>query len=547
MKSPIYVTNRKQTASFRIAGLLLAIAPLWLMLAAANMSVHAQTSSTPSPADWTQFLRNNMERWNPYETVLGVNNVGDLRLKWKNPLGVSGSGTPSSPAVVNGVVYFGTYDGIVHAVNASTTYQLWSYTGATFFSSPAVANGVVYIGSLNDSVYALNASTGEKLWSYATGNAVFSSPAVANGVVYIGSADNNVYALNASTGAKLWSYATGNAVFSSPAVANGVVYIGSADNNVYALNASTGAKLWSYATGDIVNSSPAVANGVVYFGSDDSNVYALNASTGAKLWSFSTGSNSQSGVEGSPAVANGVVYIGSANGNMYALNASTGAELWSYFTSGSVLTAPAVANGVVYMTADDVGRFGPGTGDMLALNASTGALLWSYSTGISLDSSPSVVDGVLYIAGEAILEGNNIYAFGLVESADLFLRIWPTPETVHQGDLLTYAFPVWNLGPGNAVHEVLTTQVPAGTTFDYIRISGTPGLATCTHPLFEGTGPIVCSENNIMAADTTWTVRLTVKVTAPSGTVITENATATEDTPDPNLANNTATVSTTVQ
>ena len=47
-------------------------------------------------------------------------------------------------------------------------------------------------------------------------------------------------------------------------------------------------------------------------------------------------------------------------------------------------------------------------------------------------------------------------------SADLFLRIRPTPDTVHQGDLITYAFPVWNLGPENAVHEVLTTQVPEG-------------------------------------------------------------------------------------
>ena len=157
-------------------------------------------------------------------------------------------------------------------------------------SSPAVANGVVYVGSDDDNVYALNASTGAKLWSYATGGAVYSSPAVANGVVYVGSDDGNVYALNASTGAKLWSYATGDVcaflarsgewgglcrlrrrqrvcaerqhrrqavelchrrryVHSSPAVANGVVYVGSADGNVYALNASTGAKLWSYAAG----------------------------------------------------------------------------------------------------------------------------------------------------------------------------------------------------------------------------------------------------------------------------------------------------------
>jgi uncharacterized repeat protein (TIGR01451 family) len=123
----------------------------------------------------------------------------------------------------------------------------------------------------------------------------------------------------------------------------------------------------------------------------------------------------------------------------------------------------------------------------------------------------------------------------------------PSSPTVQLGDLLTYTFPVWNLGSDDAVQEVLTTQVPYGTTFDYIRISGTPGLGTCTHPLYGETGPIVCHENSSMAPNTTWTVRLTVKVTAPAGTVITENAATMSDTPDPNMANNTATVSLTVQ
>jgi len=67
-----------------------------------------------------------------------------------------------------------------------------------------VVNGVVYVGSDDDNVYALNARTGALLWSHGTGS-VFSSPAVANGLVYVGSYDGNVYALNASTGALLWS------------------------------------------------------------------------------------------------------------------------------------------------------------------------------------------------------------------------------------------------------------------------------------------------------------------------------------------------------
>jgi outer membrane protein assembly factor BamB len=245
---------------------------------------------------------------------------------------------------------FNPYENVLSEKTVVGTGLRWSYTTGSFvFSSPAVANGVVYVGSYDGNVYALNASTGALLWSFPTGNAVDSSPAVANGVVYIGSGDNNVYALNASTGALLWSFPTGSSVESSPAVANGVVYVGSDDNNVYALNASTGAKLWSYTTFGVVFSSPAVANGVVYVGSDDKNVYALNASTGAKLWSYTTGSF----VFSSPAVANGVVYVGSYDGNVYALNASTGALLWSFPTGNAVDSSPAVANGVVYIGSGD--------------------------------------------------------------------------------------------------------------------------------------------------------------------------------------------------
>jgi len=538
MNSSIQVVDRKQNASFKIVLSIVMIAPLWLMMASANTSAHAQNTS--SPGDWTEFHRDNMQRWNPYETVLGVNNVGGLQLKWKNPIGIYLNGLESSPATVNGVMYFGSDDGNVYALNADAGTKLWSYaTGAPIISSPAVANGVVYAGSEIGSVYALNATTGVLLWSYGTGLDVFSSPSVANGVVYIGSDDGNLYALNAATGAKLWSYPTGASVESSPAVASGIVYFGSDDKKVYALNAGTGAKLWSFTTGNVVYSAPAVANGVVYVTSTDAQLYALNANTGAKLWSYNRG-----GGGSSPAVANGVVYVGSDNHNVYALNASTGVQLWKYTTGYNVDSSPAVANGVVYIVSGD--------GNVYALNASTGAKLWSYVASPAPlafveFSSPTIVNGVLYArAGSNVTREGDTYAFSL--GADLFLRILPSATTVHQGDLLTFAFPVWNLGPGVAEGEVLTNlQVPAGTSFDYVRISGTPGLGTCTHPPYGGTGQIICHEGDGMAPNTTWTVRLTVKVTAPAGTVITANAATMSDTPDPNLANNTATVSLTVQ
>ena len=347
--------------------------------------------------DWAQFrFAPSHTGFNPYEFVLSPSRVGNLALDWKYTTGDVIE--HSSPAVANGVVYVGSFDFNVYALNASSGVKLWSYTtGNKVESSPTVASGVVYVGSWDNNVYALNASTGAKLWSYATGGPVYSSPAVANGVVYVGSGDNNVYALNASTGAKLWSYTTGSTVYSSPAVADGVVYVGSFGGNVYALNASTGAELWSYTTGGSVYSSPAVANGMVYVGSFDNNVYALNAATGAKLWSYTTGFH----VWSSPAVANGVVYVGSYDDNVYALNAATGAKLWSYSTGGIVNSSPAVANGVVYVGSIDY--------NVYALNASTGAELWGYTTSSYVDSSPAVANGVVYVGSY----DHNLYAFHL--------------------------------------------------------------------------------------------------------------------------------------
>jgi uncharacterized repeat protein (TIGR01451 family) len=574
MKSPIRLINKKQTTSFRITNLL-AIAPLWLMLAVAATS--AQTSNDVSSSTTTTST--------PSDTVLNVGNVGNLQLKWKAGVGAIINGDLGAPVVANGMVYSALFDNVPLALNASTGATLWSFNKAAGGTPPAVANGVFYFGGEDGNLYALNASTGAKLWSFATGGGPFvvGPFVVANGVVYIGSPDGNVYALNASTGAKLWTFTTGGKNFSF-AVASGVVYFGSTDNNLYALNASTGAKLWSFATGGEVFSSPAVANGVVCFGSTDNNVYALNASTGAKLWSFATGEKS------SPQVVNGVVYVGSAAGYVHALNASTGAQLWS-FDDGVFPVGPlVVADGVIYLgCSPGLCAVNAGTGELMwgtdpafgglsavangvvytvsgnsvfALNASTSAQLWSYSVpdimrpnGMFTDfTAITVDDGTLYVSttigvydpqapGEFSVQW--VYAFSL--GADLFLRIQPTPTTVHQGDLITYAFPVWNLGPANAVHEVLNTQVPAGTTFDYVRISGTPGLGTCTTPPYQGTGQIVCHENGSMAPNTTWTVRLTVKVTAPSGTVITENAATLAATIDPNPANNMATVSIKVQ
>src|SRR6266545_395138 len=116
-------------------------------------------------------------------------------------------------------------------------------TGDDIVSSPAVANGIVYVGSSDHKLYAVdahgaaNCSSGvvvcTPLWTASTGSRIVSSPAVASGVVYVGSDDGKLYAFDAAgktgcsgtprTCTPLWTAPTGAAVQSSPTVLNGVV------------------------------------------------------------------------------------------------------------------------------------------------------------------------------------------------------------------------------------------------------------------------------------------------------------------------------------
>lgn len=236
-------------------------------------------------------------------------------LLWKNLSDFFGP-----PTVVNGIVYAEGDSGF-SAFDATSGALKWTFpiSGSDTIGSPAMDNGVVYFGSVNGNIYALDATTGALKWSYNPNSyPINSTPIVANGAVYVTVSNGEVIALNASTGAPLWTFGFFNRNgIASPALANGVVYvsIGGAPDQLYAFDATTGAVLWQTAVSNS-QSTPAVANGVIYTGSSDHNVYAFDASKGTKLWSFTTGYQ----IPSSPAVVNGVVYIGSSDGNMYAFH-----------------------------------------------------------------------------------------------------------------------------------------------------------------------------------------------------------------------------------
>jgi outer membrane protein assembly factor BamB len=348
--------------------------------------------------------------WNPFENTLDAGAVASL-----GPLyAVSTGAGSSSPVVANGRIYVGSPSGSgIQSLSTASARVYWKAEAASAFdTTPAVADDIVYIGSEQAMMYALNATSGKQYWATAGGSGFDSSPVVSGGNVYVGCDDGKLYAFEAKTtgqtagGKILWTYTTGSGVVSSPAVFNNVVYVGSGDSKVYALT-SAGALVWSYATGASVYSSPAVVNGLVYVGSADSKLYAIKADNGALVWSAKTGGVIQS----SPAVAYGLVYVGSDDGNLYAYNAHTGALQWSVnFGAPFDFASPSVADGVVYAASTE--------GTLYAIQAITGNILWTYATAGDGSGSPAISDGTLYFNS---IDGET-YAFATEAGTDALRR-----------------------------------------------------------------------------------------------------------------------------
>jgi outer membrane protein assembly factor BamB len=203
-------------------------------------------------------------------------------LKWRYNTGGS---IYDSPTIANGILYIGAGT-TLYALDAKTRALKWSFapgTGYGNFSSPMVYHGMVYAGTDNQDVFALNMTSGKVIWHQTVNSSVYASPSAMNGIVYAstGAGGRTVYAFDAGTGTLKWHYTIGGegGFAALAALYNGMVLIGSNDRGLYALNATTGKLIWRYlpagGSGDFFN-DPAVGNGVLYVGSSNMNFYAFH-------------------------------------------------------------------------------------------------------------------------------------------------------------------------------------------------------------------------------------------------------------------------------
>ena len=233
-------------------------------------------------------------------------------------------------------LFVGSSDGKLYALAVDNIEEeKWKpfETGDKIWSTPAVDNGVVYIGSTDHRLYAIDAETGKEIWHFEAGAGILSTPLVSDGMVYIGACDNKFYAIDTVNGEEKWHFEAENWFWTQALAYNGEIWVGSVNHKVYAFNAVSGEKTYEHKTGGMVCTPPVLANGKIIVGSEDGNVYAIDPVNK---------NTTQLGTSlGAPILApiyadtdNGVIYVHAQDGEhvLYAINVETGMEIWSYTT-----------------------------------------------------------------------------------------------------------------------------------------------------------------------------------------------------------------------
>ena len=420
-----------------------------------EVDVSVQIKKTP---DGVASVRARVDNYGSWTTLTQNGST------WSGSISISGY----SPAIPYGMHFIGvemndTAAGIwkeykEYQWSGGDVTTKWVYqTGDIIQSTPTYFNGVVYTGSEDGKVYAVNDSNGTLKWSYATGDQIISKPAIYDGaskyLVIIGSHDNKLYALNADDGTLEWYYTTGGCVISDPLVDNGVVYFGSGDKYIYSLNASDGSFRWRYQTGGLLRQRPMVYNGKLYAFVRDTYIwYAINIDDGSLYWRGNAGTDESMFVLGDvrPVMTGGnkLWCIDAQNKIAGYLDPTDGSLDWTYPSANTIGPMGPATDGTRVFYANNEGR------EIYAFNVSDNSLLWYRDLRacasdddlqeFQIDSALICDEEILYhvsergrITGFNPANGNKIFVYDAVGYPERAL--WQTPEihnkTVYIGGL----------------------------------------------------------------------------------------------------------------
>jgi outer membrane protein assembly factor BamB len=258
--------------------------------------------------------------------------------------------SPSAPVVAKEVVYIGSYDGHLYALDVSSGDLAWRFkiTNDMALGSPAVKEEILCIGSNDGYLYGIDLKTKQERWKFEIGvtlPVIIPVPVIANERVYVVGRYHQLYVLNLDDGQLLWTFSLGNIPLSDPAITDQIICITGNNGCLYALNIDTGKQLWMSKLNNTFSWSAPIINQKTVYISSQGCLHAIDLPTGSQLWQFqmpfsdrwvlnpqiwffglltqlATVSRNINGMEqfSEPVIADGSIYVGCSNGYLYALH-----------------------------------------------------------------------------------------------------------------------------------------------------------------------------------------------------------------------------------
>jgi len=290
-----------------------------------------------------------------------------------------------TPTVSDGVLYVGSYDNNLYALNGETGDFIWKYpANGGIVSKPAIFQNNVFFGSEDGLLHVVSSHSGRIVWTYYTEKPIRSSPTIAERHVFIGSDDGNLHIVNANNGRRVLRVDAGSPIRSTPIVFNDLVYFGTRSGDFWCTDFKGNVK-WRTKAKKAITGSAYLNEDIVYYNSMDSTLYAVDALSGWIIWRYRLGKGSIS----TPSGIEHYLFTGCVDHNIYALDKRTGKEIWRYTTEHQVTGSPTVYKDTLFCGSVD--------GNLYCLEYKTGRLLWQFRTEGSITSTPTIKDNMLYI------------------------------------------------------------------------------------------------------------------------------------------------------